>query len=209
MRIHAFPHHYVVRVLTRLAAAASAILLIAGPALAQDAVEYALQSDSKLWVDGTSNKSDWTVHAGELTGGFGVTGSGSDFGLEAGEITVDSRSIESGKSTIMDRLMRDALKVDEHPTITYVLTSAEPGNAADDGSVTLNTTGELTLTGTTKDIEMAVTGTPAADGTIRFTGSHALKMSDYGMKPPTAMFGSLRTGDDVTVHFDVVVAPGE
>jgi len=34
-------------------------------------------------------------------------------------------------------------------------------------------------------------------------------MSDYGMQPPTAMFGALRTGDDVTVHFDVAFVPAE
>jgi hypothetical protein len=29
-------------------------------------------------------------------------------------------------------------------------------------------------------------------------------MSDYGMKPPTAMLGTIKTGDAVTVHFDLV-----
>jgi hypothetical protein len=32
-------------------------------------------------------------------------------------------------------------------------------------------------------------------------------MSDYGLQAPVAMFGALRTGDEVTVHFDVVATP--
>jgi polyisoprenoid-binding protein YceI len=110
----------------------------------------------------------------------------------------------------MDRLMHDALMVDEHPGITYELTSAEPAGAtATDGTFVLNTTGELSLTGTTRDVQIDVTGTRLADGKIRFTGSHAMKMSDYGMAAPTAMFGQLRTGDDITIHFDIVAGPAE
>jgi hypothetical protein len=29
-------------------------------------------------------------------------------------------------------------------------------------------------------------------------------MTDFALKPPTAMFGALRTGDEVVVNFDVV-----
>ena len=47
-----------------------------------------------------------------------------------------------------------------------------------------------------------------ADGHVRFTGQHPMLMSDFGMDPPSAMFGQLRTADEVVVHFDLVVAPG-
>jgi hypothetical protein len=30
-------------------------------------------------------------------------------------------------------------------------------------------------------------------------------MTDYGIKPPTALFGRLKTGDEVTVKFELVV----
>lgn len=207
MRIPAFPRHFVVQSLTILLLAASGSTV--DSALAQDTATYAVQSGSKLWVDGTSSKSDFTVHAADVTGSFEVAGSGAEASPASGRISVESKKIESGKSTIMDRLMHEALMVEEHATITYELTSAEPGEASADGSMTLNTTGKLTLTGTTRDVEMAVKAARAADGTIRFTGSHPLKMSDYGMTPPTAMFGALRTGDDVTIHFDIVAAPGK
>lgn len=207
MRIPTFPRPSVVKFLTLFLFAASSAVLSLAPAHAQETAEYNVQADSKLWVDGTSTKSDWTVNAAAVDGTFGVKGSGADASLASGKITVESGKMESGKS-IMDRLMHDALKVKEHPTITYVLTSAERGaTSADDGSVTLKTKGKLTLGGTTKDIEMDVKGTHDADGTMRFRGSHPLKMSDYGLEAPVAMFGALRTGDEVTIHFDVVAAP--
>lgn len=180
------------------------------PALAQGEAEYSVQSGSKLWVEGTSNKSDFSVNASAIDGNFSVSGSGADVSVGSGEIVVQAKDLKGGKSTIMDRLMYDALLVDEHPTITYRLTSADNATAAaSDGTFTLATTGKLTLTGTTKDVKIEVTGAPQADGSIRFTGSHPLKMSDYGMTPPTAMFGALRTSDDVTIHFDIVAAPAK
>jgi len=36
-----------------------------------------------------------------------------------------------------------------------------------------------------------------------------VSMADYGMRPPTAMFGALVTGNDVVVRFDVVAAEEE
>ena len=106
----------------------------------------------------------------------------------------------------MDRLMYDALLVEEHPQITYELISATPG-AASGNTFTLQTKGRLTLAGATKEIDMAVQGEKLANGQVRFQGQHELLQSDYGVKPPSAMFGALRTADKVTVKFDVVVAP--
>jgi len=32
-----------------------------------------------------------------------------------------------------------------------------------------------------------------------------IKMTDYGIKPPTALFGRLKTGDDVKVNFELTI----
>lgn len=163
-----------------------------------DAQSYTLQPDSKVWVDGTSNKSDFTVHATEIDASAEL---GADNVPTTLQITMPSASIKSNESTIMDRLLHDALKVEEHATITFELSEAA---ASSDGS--LSTTGKLTLAGVTRDIEMDITAEQTDEG-IRYTGTTPLKMSDYNIKPPVAMFGALRTADDVTVGFDVVFVP--
>jgi hypothetical protein len=40
-------------------------------------------------------------------------------------------------------------------------------------------------------------------GVYKFEGSYSLKMTDYKMKPPTAMMGVMRVGDDVKLKFAV------
>jgi hypothetical protein len=34
-------------------------------------------------------------------------------------------------------------------------------------------------------------------------------MTDYGIKPPTAMLGTMRTGDAVVVRIEAALAPGK
>lgn len=175
------------------------IVVLAGFAPSAAAQDYVIQDESKIWVDGTSTKSDWTVQATTIDGTAALDNGAAPTALK---LTIPSADIKSNESTIMDRLMHEALKVSEHPTITFTLDEAEASSQG-----TLKTKGRLTLAGVTNEIEMDVKTEKAADGGVRFTGTAPLKMTDYKMTPPTAMFGALRTGDDVTIGFDVVFVP--
>ncbi len=184
------------------------LLLADAPALAQK--QFPLTSDSKVWIDGTSNKTPhWTVHATELEGyvTMNPAATAADPGLTSTHLKVTSKMLKSKKSSIMDRLMYDALKVKQHEHVTYDLTSVESVTATGDDSFTMETLGNLTLAGETKQIAMTVEGKMQADGTVVFTGSHTMLMSDYKVKPPTAMFGALHTGDEVIVHAELVAGP--
>ena len=44
------------------------------------------------------------------------------------------------------------------------------------------------------------------EGNIQIAGKHKITLQDYNMEPPTAMFGTIVVGDDVTVNFDLVFA---
>ncbi|MFW5972421.1 MAG: YceI family protein [Bacteroidota bacterium] len=191
------------RVFTILLAA----LLVSTSAFAQSTT-LQLHEDSELWIDGTSNRSDWTVYASDIEGTIVLSEDGSNARVEQATITVPAGELVSRKSSIMDRLMYGALQVSEHPTVRFVLDDPGAGPSQVDGdSFSLVANGQLTLAGETQDITMEVTGEHLEDGRVRFTGSYPLTMSDYGISPPTAMFGSLRTGDAVVVHFNVVGAP--
>ena len=174
---------------------------------AQDAASYQPLPESRLWVEGTSNKSDWTVKAQELDVELDLVPDASSPEVRSARVTVPAAEIVSEKSTIMDRLMHDALKVNEHPEIVFELTGAEPTAVPEDSDATfaLNATGRLTIAGETREITLPVEGDLLEDDRVRLTGEHTMLMSDYGIQPPSAMFGALRTGDEVTVHFDLLI----
>jgi hypothetical protein len=181
----------------------AAFFLSAATANAQTV--FQLDPSSKIWIEGTSNKSDWSVDATSFDGTFVMQNeiSAADPAIEKVEVTVVSRAIKGDISTIMDRLLHDALKVSEHPEISYVLSSTA-ATQVDDTKFDLATKGRLTIGGVAKDIAMTVRGEKLAGDRVRFTGSHVMKMTEFDLKPPVALFGALRTGDEVTVHFDVV-----
>lgn len=171
-------------------------------------VSHTLQPESSLWITGTSTRSDWTVTAGTIDGGVTLADASDGSSVSGVQVRIPTREIASKSSTIMDRLMHDALKATDHPEISYELVDAMQV-APDGGGFALQTSGRLTLAGVTRDVEMVVQGEDLGEGKYRYTGSTPLKMTDYDMSPPTAMFGALRTGNDVTVHFDIVSGPAQ
>jgi hypothetical protein len=159
---------------------------------------YILGDGSTIRVDGTSNRSDWSVEATTFSGAFTLTE-----GVPAeGTFTVPVRDLKSGRSLIMDRLMHSAFEPDANPDITFVLESATPSDEEGMWSMA----GQLQMAGASNPVSVMLEQQGDVGRTVTFTGSHALLMTDYGMKPPTAMFGSLHTSDEVTIHFELLLA---
>ena len=113
-------------------------------------------------------------------------------------VTVSAKGLESGKDK-MNNLMWDTLKVKPFPEITFTSqTAVYQGQQDNAAEVTFK--GELTIAGKTNATELAtrIHLTPV----LRIQGTKDLKMSAFGMDPPTAMMGMMKTKDDVTVEFD-------
>jgi hypothetical protein len=165
-----------------------------------------LLARSRVTVDGTSNRDAWTVKAGEVHGHVLVAATGSGLTVSGGSFTVPAGKMVSTEGVIMDRLMHGALKASAHPNIVYELGSPVTiGNGA--GPFSLPTTGRVTIAGVTKDVAQDITVERQPDGSLRFTGSTPVILRDFGITPPTAMFGALRTGNRVVVNFELFVKP--
>jgi polyisoprenoid-binding protein YceI len=175
------------------------------PAVAQEGAQTLNfnPESTTITIDGTSNRDDWTVTAEQFEGHVTLNNNegGTPEILEA-RLLVKAQEMSGGRSSIMDRLMRDALKAQQHPDIEFNLTGVETDGNPDNFTVT--TTGDLTLAGVTRTIEVPLEGTSLGNGSYQFTGSYTLNMTDYDMSPPTAMFGALVTGEEVVVNFDIV-----
>lgn len=182
------------------------VLTLAALALAGwiGADRYAFHEGSRVWVTGTSTIHDWECEAEEVAGALAAESS--ERGLSAlGDLTVvvPVQAIECGNGTMNSKL-RDAFDARANPTVRFDLASADV-EAAPGGAFTVSATGRLTMAGQSKTIRLQAEGHALADGRYRFTGRVPLAMTAFGMKPPTAMLGTLKTGDDVVAHFDVVV----
>lgn len=174
----------------------TSIILIT-PAMAQ--TNYSLdKSNSTMMVKGTSSVHDWESNVESFSGTATVT-SAENVIESIGLLKVDvvAESVKSGKR-IMDNKTKDALDAKKNPTITFAFTDVEE---VTDNTVTV--AGKLTLAGVTKDITLTGEYAYNTDGSLWITGSQPVVMSDYGIKPPTAMMGALKTGDEVNVEFNI------
>ena len=161
---------------------------------------------STLWVTGTSTVHDWRCDATVIDGWVDATVGETLTGIAQTEISVKAGGLECKNGT-MNKKTHKALDADNNPMIRYKLTHAEvvPGTG---NAFNVKTTGQLTIAGKTRSVSATVKGQMTADGQVRLSGELPITMSDYGIDPPTAMLGTMKTGDDVTVHFEAVAAPG-
>jgi polyisoprenoid-binding protein YceI len=77
-----------------------------------------------------------------------------------------------------------------------------PGGATE-GSVKLK--GNLTIAGQEKPVTIDASLALDAGGALRVKGSKEILMSEFGVRPPTLMMGTLKVRDRVVVNFDVVL----
>ena len=69
--------------------------------------------------------------------------------------------------------------------------------------IAVTVTGDLSLKGATNKVTLKADGKEVSPGVYTFQGALPIKMSDYGMKAPTAMLGTMKTKDQVTVNYKV------
>ena len=195
------------------AAVLAAIISSATIVGAQGTARVPVSPESKLWIDGTSNLHSWSCKATTLDAAVELDAATAaqvavapPKALKKVEVKIPVKSIKCDHGG-MDGNLYKALKADDASQISYIMATFEaaPGEAKD--SFTLHTVGSLTIAGKENNISMDVTATRMPDGTVKATGVVPIKMTDYGIKPPTAIFGRLKTGNDVKVKFELTVGP--
>lgn len=186
------------------ALALAAVLSLVGWMSADVPLTFA--TGGTLTIEGSSNVHRlWTCTAGQFAGtGDGVPTATGLTSLTALTVTVPVAQIDCGNRTMTGKL-RETLLAPTAPTIRFVLRNATM-STPQNGRSTVTANGQLTIAGQTRTVQ--VTGQGQAVGGNRFhvTGSVPLLMSQYGIRPPTAMMGTMRTRDAVTIRFDVTLA---
>jgi polyisoprenoid-binding protein YceI len=170
-------------------------LTLALAALAASAERYAPATGSLIRIEGTSTLHAWTMEGAAINGQIDATTSNA-------VVTIPVTSIKSEHAK-MDKLMAEALKAKQHPEIRYELLEATP--VTNPNAFAMKTKGRLTIAGVTRELAMDIQGTRNADGRYVLTGQAPVKMTSFGIKPPVAMLGTIKTGDEVKVTFRWVV----
>jgi polyisoprenoid-binding protein YceI len=156
-------------------------------------------------VDEVLNGTDVTVtgRTTEVTGTLTVDG----LSLTAASFEVDVASIETDSGNRDEYFRTNAMRVDEFPTATFVLTEPVTVSAAPVvGEVqAVQATGELTLAGVTKTVTVELQAVLNGE-TGQVAGAIPITFADYGVEAPNLGFVSVEPSG--SVEFSLELARG-
>lgn len=156
---------------------------------------YQIASDSKMVIQGTSSLHDWESDVTKLEGKAQLQLQNQQPQFQSFSLTIPVESIKSGKSA-MDKNTYEALKEDDYPNIQFTL--KEIKNA---GQGKIKASGNLSIAGTTQPVTLSADYDVNNPNQISLEGSHSFKMTEFGIDPPTAVFGTIKTGDEITIAY--------
>ena len=180
------------------AAAMVATATVAGAQMSMPR-NLSLAKESRMWLEGTSTVKSFKCTATKFDMAVSAESDESPASMvKSASLVIPVAQLECGNKT-MNEHMRKALKAESNPQITWKMTSYQ----VEGSNVLIN--GKLTIAG--KENAIVIRGTGSAEnGTIRFKGSKQFKMTEYSVKPPSLMLGTMKVGDLITVSFDLVLS---
>jgi len=137
-------------------------------------------------IHGTSTLHDWKMVSNETNTVFENDGSK----ITKLNVSVQIKTLKSGDSGL-DEKAYDTLKIDRNNVITFKFLEAD--------------TAAGTIKGVFKvlDKERTETLKPEVLTLDRVAGNFKVKMTEFGLEVPSVMFGAIRSGDEVTVKYDI------
>jgi hypothetical protein len=189
---------------------------------AQGAVVFTTQAPSHVTIEGSSNLSSWHCRSHDIearleveatldqinaridrmAAGDAVTTH--DHPLPRFRLSVPVNQLRCG-NRLMDRDMQRSLNAREHPAITFDLRTIAGVIAHEALGDRYRTavTGEIGVAGYRRRVTIDVDGWRLAPDAFYLRARVPLKMTDFGVRPPTALFGLIRTRDEITALFEL------
>lgn len=160
---------------------------------------------ASVFINGTSTIHDWRSEVTQVNvdGVFDIEGSVFN-SINSLKLTIPAIGIISTKGSVMDKKTWNALDYQKHPNITFKMTQVNSLKESPSG-YTLDMSGVLTIAGFSRNINLQSECTYLGNNIYEFSGIHPIKMTDYKITPPTALFGTITTADDVTVDYIVKI----
>ena len=196
----------------RIATGITGVIFAASLASAEPRIQLA--ATSTLQLSGKSTMHDYESHATKLdlkveltptipAGSSALARLAAPGAVKSLVLTIPVESMHSKKDGL-DKNMYKALKASAHPTITFRMTGLPRIAPLAGGSLDVTAEGELEVAGQRKPIDLVVRATPSAEGLV-VEGRESLLMSEYGIKPPSMMLGTLKTRDQVDISFRLLL----
>lgn len=194
-----------------MATAAIGFGATAAGAQGPSAVRLRLEPGSEVTVEGTSTmhayhcKTDKIMAYVDVDPGYTKDLTKIAKPIVSVKVNIVVNTLKCGNGT-MDKNLYSTLNADKNPLITYTLSGYDILNGLS-SSFAANTKGTLKISGTEKLIDMKVNASRLSEGKVTAEGEQTLLMTDFGIKPPSFMLGTLKVGNEVKVKFNLKAGP--
>jgi polyisoprenoid-binding protein YceI len=170
------------------------------------AQEYIVKTSAST-IQGTSTLHDWESTISLVTCKSTFTIENNTLkAIKSTEVTIPVTGIKSDKGRIMDNKTYEAFLHEKNPNITFLLVTAQLTQVSA-GKASIDASGYLEMAGVSKSVKLTGIATILANGDVQVTISKKLKMTEFKMKQPTAVMGTITVGDEVTVNFNLTLTP--
>ena len=188
-------------------------------------IEASLAGGNRVELHGQSNVGDWdcaaTVLAAEarveadpelFAAAFARFDAGpagepvsdfTDWGLTAPpslRLIVPVKALDCGHAG-MNKDLRRALLAKQHPEIIFDLLRVKSLHWLSSGNYALSTVGTLRLAGTERTLDLYLRVTRQPDHSFRVTAELPVRMTQFGIRPPSGLFGIIRAKDALRIRF--------
>lgn len=161
-------------------------------------------SNGSIKIEGTSTMHDWTMSSAQGKAEAVMTMANEKL-IDVASLTfsVGTESLKSTKGVLMDKIAYKSLKITSFPLISFILISATviPVDAT---TYQFKGMGQMSVAGKKRTTDLIATiKYSATDKSFTSSGLKIIKMSDYEIDPPSFAFGTIKTGDEIQIHFSI------
>lgn len=173
------------------------------PVFAQlDVFKTFILEESTLSISGTSNVNNFTcgylepiasdtlIH--EVAFSDSLYPAGDIIQLQANRFDCGSRPI--------NRDMRKTLKAGDFPFLELSLSTIEIAD-----SLPFTTVLDISIAGVTRKEEIQIIEFVRTDENVSFTGLGTVLLSDFNLKPRSALFGLVKVDDEIQIRFNIFI----
>lgn len=165
-------------------------------------IEFSASEGSKIVVKGTSTLHDWDMVTTKMESNAVLFYNGDSLIVDSFEGSFLVKDLKSGKKE-MDKNAYKALDEKKHSKIQFNLIEVQ---AVDKSANTITALFSIEVKGTIQEKVLQAQINPMDENIVNITGSAEFKMTDFNVKPPVFMLGALRTGNEITIDFNLNLA---
>lgn len=168
---------------------------------------YSANGNVKTTIVGTSNIHDWEMTSpnGTCSMTLSMDAGGNVTGVGNVSFQMSVKSLKSKHGNQMDNNAYKAMAADKYESIRFQGTGGTVKGSG--GNYTLTVPGKLNISSGSQNVTLTANCKVNADKSVIVDGSYKLNTNDYNVKPISIMLGAIKTGENVTIKYNMVAKP--